>query len=107
MDMTTVTERPLIRYRVSYLRRQPGSRVYHLLVNARNPDEAREYAAIRDPLYGSSLEVKHRGTIVPAEPCYICKRPITDDLYTRIDFRGRVGIQLVCDICLEKADDGR
>lgn len=105
MDMTTVTERLLIRYRVSYLRRQPGSRVYHLLVNARNPDEAREYAAIRDPLYGSSLEVKHRGTIVPMEACFICKKPIVDGLYTRVDFSGEIGVVPVCDICLEKADE--
>lgn len=38
--------------------------------------------------------------------CFVCKRegPILDGTYTRVDFRGQIGIQLVCDDCAVKAD---
>lgn len=39
-----------------------------------------------------------------ADPCYFCKRPVRDGLYTRMDFGRAIGVRNVCDNCDEKAD---
>ena len=97
-------------YQVRYRRDWMSRREYRVTVRAVNADEARVKAAIRDPQYLSSIEVKHRGvveSVTVGAPCYLCHRTdmVADGLYTRIDFRGRTGIQLVCDTCLERAEE--
>jgi hypothetical protein len=52
----------MTRYRVTY-RRDLTSRRYYVTVTARDADEARVKAAIRDPEYLSSIQVKNEGPI--------------------------------------------
>ena len=56
----------LARYSVKF-RRFRDSRLYHVTVTARDPDDARLMAQARDPLYLSSVSVKRRGEVLPPE----------------------------------------
>lgn len=56
----------MYQYRVSYRRSATSSRKYHVVVVARNPDEARIKAQLADPWYVSSVEVKRLGEFVEA-----------------------------------------
>lgn len=98
-------------YSVRYRRHPLSNREYRVTVRALNADEARIKAAIRDPEYVSSVSVHNNGivhsVVIGPPKCYLCHRTdmVADGLYTRIDFRGRTGIQLVCDTCLERAEE--
>lgn len=85
-------------------------REYRFSVRAVDADEARVKAKIRDPQL-VQVNVKNRGPVeavtVEVPPCFLCKRTdmVADGLYQRIDFRGRTGIQLVCDECVSRAEE--
>jgi hypothetical protein len=59
----------MFKYAVRYRRQDNPSRVYHVTLTARNADEARAYAAIRDPLFHSTVtSPKRRAEVVPVPP---------------------------------------
>lgn len=92
----------LYQFRVVY-RRRHFSRSYRLTVTAKNPDDARAIAKMRDPQYDSSVEV-HRGKRVILEDdirCRFCHRYVIDGLYQRVSFPD--GVSNVCDHCFDKA----
>jgi hypothetical protein len=96
-------------YSVRYRRDALSRREYRMTVHAASADEARAKAAVRDPGFLNTVEVKHRGSVAEgtfsSPRCRFCKRSdvIAEGLYTRVNFPD--GIGLVCDICREKADE--
>jgi hypothetical protein len=64
--MTIQATATLYRFSVRYRRNLTGP-VFRLTVTATDPDDARRMAAIRDPLYLSSVAVKRRGEVLPPE----------------------------------------
>jgi hypothetical protein len=65
--MTIQATATLYRFSVRYRRNLTGP-VFRLTVTATDPDDARRMAAIRDPLYLSSVAVKRRGQVLPPDP---------------------------------------
>lgn len=55
-------------YRVSYRRADNLARIYRITVRARNADEARAYAKLRDPKFGSTVTSPRKGReVLPPE----------------------------------------
>jgi hypothetical protein len=58
----------MFRYSIRYRRIGDTRRVYRITLTARDADDARRLAAIRDPEYGSTIESpKRRGAVLPPE----------------------------------------
>lgn len=76
-----------------------------MIVGASGVDDARTEAARLDPEYLATSTTPRRGRAI--EACHYCHRwePILAGTYTRVDFRGDIGIRLLCDDCGAKADD--
>jgi hypothetical protein len=51
-------------YAIKYRRHDSPNRIWRMTVVARDADEAREYARIRDPQFGSTVTSPRRGKAV-------------------------------------------
>ena len=58
----------LFRYAVRYRRTVLPGRIVRVTVTAHDADDARRIAAMRDPQYGSSVEVHRRERVILEEP---------------------------------------
>lgn len=94
-------------YSVRYRRSVLSPRTYRVTVRALDADEARAKAAIRDPELLSTVAVKNRGPVAGGSfelpTCFICHKPVHDELWTNVDFGPSTGIQTICDVCWERA----
>lgn len=82
------------------------SRVIRETVVAKDPDDARRLAHLKNQDFGTTVETPRRvGMVTALEPCRFCKRtdPIALGLYQRFSFPD--GIANVCDDCNEKSDN--
>lgn len=102
----------LYRYSVKYRRYGTADaafrsgRTWRMTVTAKDPDDARRIAAIRDPDFGTTVETPRRlGAVVTVDACRFCKRtdPITLGTYQRVSFPD--GVSNVCDDCFSRAYD--
>jgi hypothetical protein len=59
--LQVAAHREPVDYHVEYRRKDSATRTYRITVLARDADEARAYAAIKDPAFGSTVRSPRRG----------------------------------------------